>query len=109
MSNEAIACGLSQEEINTLKAKYGELTHVVVERDEKEDLEYLFKKPDMKTIRSWAAQVERDPVAANTVIMKNCCVVGNVEIATNDTDVFQVLSPIMFELGEQYNTRVKKL
>lgn len=68
-----------KEEIEKLKAKHGELFLIKIE-----DKQCILKKPSRKTL-SYASSVgAKDPMKFNEIMLKDCFLIGDEEIKTDD-------------------------
>lgn len=99
---EAVAGGLYQSEIDTLRKQYGPLTLITVEGNH-----WWFRKPDMATLSASAAVSDRDPVASLLVYFNNCLVKGDASAADN-VDVWIAIAPHLSTLIEEKKSEVKK-
>jgi hypothetical protein len=101
---ELVAGGLTQEEIDSLKKRYGPLKLVTVKGNP--DQYFWFRKPDKKILSAASSQALQNPVASLEIYFNNCLVHGDKK-AIEDVDVFSSLMIPLNELIEQRETEVK--
>lgn len=103
---QIIAGGLTQADIDKLKAKHGAITLITVFEADDTEAHFWFRKPDMNTMRAVVAVAEKDPVQATTVYFKNCLILGDHE-AVNDVETFMSIQPYLQELVKEKQVQVK--
>lgn len=94
---------LTDAKIKELKAKHGPIFKITVG-----DKTCVLKRPDRKTI-SYASSVgSKDPLKFNEIILKNCWLMGDEEIQTDDY-LFMSASAKMGEIIDIKEAELEKL
>lgn len=106
---ETLYHGLNQQEVDGLKATYGKVILIEVDVEENATLYYFFKPADMATLSATATVAQKDPMKAAKVVVKNCCVRGDIQRALSDASVLPAIAQHMDSVLEVAKSRVKKL
>jgi hypothetical protein len=96
---------------NQLKHKYQgvELWHVTVRGDtEGEELDYVLRAPDRKTMSAVARIGQDDPFAASELMVRQCVVHGD-ETQLDNLRVFGALAKHFEMLTKERESTIKKL
>lgn len=105
-SDKTIAGGLTQVEIDKLKARHGKLTLISVSDGEDGEHHLWFKKPSMDVIKAASSQVNSSPIDSAQIFWKNCLVKGD-NTLVDDVEIFTSVAPLLNELVEERTTEVK--
>lgn len=92
-----------ENKIKEWKAKYRDVFEISVEGKT-----CYLRKPDRKVLGFAAKASEKNPLAFNEVILKNCWLDGDEEIRTND-DYYLAVSGKLSEIIEIKEAEIKKL
>lgn len=101
---------MDKQVIEKHKRKYGEIYLVEVEGREPGDppLEFLFRRPDRKTMAAAAKFAATDPYMATEIMVKNCLLEGD-EKALEEPDVMAAVATQFEEIQKPRAARLKKL
>jgi hypothetical protein len=94
---------LSQEQIESLKRKHGEIFAVEVE-----DCVCYLKKPDRQTLKAYFNALKQDFIAASEIMLDNCLVAGDESVRTNN-DKFLAVTQVLDNLIAIKQAELKKL
>lgn len=93
--------------IVTLEAAHSDNEDIDKE-DTPQDEDFVFRKPDMKTLSATATFEEKDPVRAAQIMFNDCLVWGDKE-ASNDPERFISISPYLGQLLKTRKVTLGKL
>ncbi len=100
---------ISQEELDRLKAKYGDIYEISVPLDdeEKELVVAYFRKPDRTTLGAALSQEERNPMKGKEILLRSTFVAGDKRILEDD-DLFISASLVANEMVQIRLAQIKK-
>lgn len=104
METEKLQGQLSQEEIDALKEKHGE-----VHAFEVDDKVCYLRKPDRKILSAAMKMSKDDPMKFNETILNNCWLGGYEGFKDVNGDLFLDIEPEFVELLKRRAVTVKKL
>jgi hypothetical protein len=101
---------MTQQEIDQLKQQYGRVYQIVVPAVTKgdADMEFVFKKPDLKIISAVTKLKEKDEIMAMQTLINTCLVSGN-KAHLSDPDVFLSISGAFNEVLKVRLAKIKEL
>ena len=95
---------MTKEEINKLKKKHGTLWLITFE----DNKEVVVKKPSRQVLKLAMSKAQTDPLGFAEVILQNCMVGGDKEVAQDD-DYFLSAAGQLEELMNVKSSEIKKL
>ena len=101
---------MTQQEIEQLKQQYGRVYQINVPVAAKgdDDMEFVFKKPDLKIIAAVTKLKEKDEIVAMQTLINACLISGN-KAQLLDSDVFLSISAAFNKILEVRVAKIKEL
>lgn len=100
--------GLTRPEINALKKQHNtKNVFLITVKLGSEQLFFWLKKPDMTVLSAFVSMAEKDPVAANQMMFKDCLIKGE-ESYANDPSVFVAISKQLNDIVEAAESTMEK-
>lgn len=93
----------TKKEIEALKTEHGQLHMLTVE-----DKWAILKAPSRKVLSLASAKATKDPMQFNEIILKNCMILGDEEIRTDDA-YFLAASGQLSQIIEMKEAKLEKL
>lgn len=96
--------GTPEAKIEQWKKKHGRVFLMEVN-----DLEFYFRKPDMRTISAVTKVAQSDPMQATIIFFSNTLLNKEMMEYKDDVDVMSAIAPQLEKLVENYTVKVKEL
>lgn len=96
--------GTPEERIEQWKKKHGRVFLMEVN-----DLQFYFRKPDMRTMAAVTKLGANDPMQATIVFFSNTLLNKEMMEYKEDVDVMSAIAPQLEKLVENYTVKVKEL
>lgn len=101
---------VTEEQLQGLKAKYGEVFEITVLDENGVEVKAYLKKPSRQILSAVMAKIGSDPIQANELLLNGCIIqeVSDMRIVTND-DLFMSAIGSLSELIQIRTSSIKKI